>query len=125
MKDQNINLLSRVIEEIDQYVFGKGCSITATVPSQIIANWYSRLIAIKVDEILSNRKETEKPDPVVNQVIDKLKERSRKGQEKYGRTLDKDPNSEDTLYWLNHFQEELLDACNYIQCLINNYEPKG
>lgn len=54
-------------------------------------------------------------DPIVQQVIDKLKERSDAGYKKYGVTLQ---NDDQPLHvWLNHLQEELLDAANYIQKL--------
>ena len=51
-----------------------------------------------------------KEDPIVNQVIDKFKERSEKGIQTYGTTLH-DNNTDD---FLNHLQEELMDAVLYI-----------
>ena len=54
-------------------------------------------------------------DQIVQQVIKKLDERSNVGYKKYGVTLHDD---EPSLHkWLNHIQEELLDACNYIEKL--------
>ena len=54
-------------------------------------------------------------DKIIKQVIDKFKERSDVGYKKYGVTLHDD---EPSLHkWLNHIQEELLDACNYIEKL--------
>lgn len=54
-------------------------------------------------------------DQIVKQVIKKLDERSNVGYKKYGVTLhDDDPSLHK---WLNHIQEELLDACNYIEKL--------
>jgi len=54
-------------------------------------------------------------DQIVKQVIKKLDERSNVGYKKYGVTLHDD---EPFLHkWLNHIQEELLDACNYIEKL--------
>ena len=54
-------------------------------------------------------------DQIVKQVIKKLDERSNVGYKKYGVTLHDD---EPSLHkWLNHIQEELLDACNYIEKL--------
>lgn len=59
----------------------------------------------------------ETKDEVVKQVIKKLDSRSSVGYKKYGVTLHDDSPS---LYkWLNHLQEELLDAANYIQKLQN------
>ena len=54
-------------------------------------------------------------DPIVVQVIDKFKERSEKGIQTYGTTLH-DNNTDD---FLNHLQEELMDAVLYIQKLRN------
>ena len=54
-------------------------------------------------------------DPVVERVVDKFVGRSDVGYKKYGVTLHDD---EPSLHkWLNHIQEELLDACNYIEKL--------
>ena len=54
-------------------------------------------------------------DSIVESVLDKFKERSEKGIDKYGVTLDrKDLNS---LEWLTHLQEELMDATLYIEKL--------
>lgn len=54
-------------------------------------------------------------DKIIKDVIDKFKERSDVGYKKYGVTLHDD---EPSLHkWLNHLQEELMDAVNYIQKL--------
>lgn len=54
-------------------------------------------------------------DPIVIKVLAKYSERSQLGIEKYGRTLDRDDlNLTD---WLNHLQEELMDATLYIEKL--------
>jgi hypothetical protein len=54
-------------------------------------------------------------DPVVLKVLAKYYERSQLGIEKYGRTLDRDDLS--LTDWLNHLQEELMDATLYIEKL--------
>jgi hypothetical protein len=54
-------------------------------------------------------------DPVVKQVIDKFQNRSEVGIKKYGTTLHEN-NTDD---FLNHLQEELMDAILYIQKLKN------
>ena len=54
-------------------------------------------------------------DPVVQQVVNKFVDRSDVGYAKYGKTLRDDPS--DIFVWLNHLQEELMDAVNYIQKL--------
>ena len=54
-------------------------------------------------------------DSVLMAVMSKYWERSRAGQEKYGTNLDRtDLNFKD---WLNHLQEELMDATLYIEKL--------
>jgi len=54
-------------------------------------------------------------DKFVKQVLSKYCERSEAGLEKYGTTLErKDLN---LLDWLNHLQEELMDATLYIEKL--------
>jgi hypothetical protein len=52
-------------------------------------------------------------DKIVQQVIDKFSHRSAVGIEKYGTTLEQN-NTDD---YLNHLQEELMDATLYIQKL--------
>ena len=54
-------------------------------------------------------------DPVVHQVLMKFINRSEKGIKTYGTTLH-DNNTDD---FLNHLQEELMDAVLYIQKLKN------
>jgi hypothetical protein len=53
-------------------------------------------------------------DPIVNQVIAKFQSRSEVGARKYGTTLHS--NNKDN--YLLHLQEELMDACNYIEKLM-------
>lgn len=54
-------------------------------------------------------------DPILLKVLAKYYERSERGIKKYGRTLDRDDLS--FLDWLNHLQEELMDATLYIEKL--------
>jgi len=60
-------------------------------------------------------KEIKFRDPVVERVVDKFVSRSDVGFKKYGVTLDEDPSN--LFEWLNHIQEELMDATLYIQKL--------
>ena len=60
-----------------------------------------------------NKKQIEFRDPVVERVVDKFVSRSDVGFAKYGVTLDKDPS--EMFEWLNHLQEELMDAVLYLQ----------
>ena len=55
-------------------------------------------------------------DNVVESVLYKYKERSRVGIKKYNTTLDRDDLSYTD--WLNHLQEELMDATLYIEKLL-------
>tara|TARA_Y100001973_G_C5158246_1_gene312056 strand:- start:970 stop:1197 length:228 start_codon:yes stop_codon:yes gene_type:complete len=52
-------------------------------------------------------------DPVVERVVEKFVDRSDVGFEKYGVTLEDDPSS--LIEWLNHLQEEMMDAVLYLQ----------
>lgn len=54
-------------------------------------------------------------DPILLKVLAKYYERSQRGIEKYGRTLDRDDLN--LIDWLNHLQEELMDATLYIEKL--------
>lgn len=57
------------------------------------------------------------PDIHVEAVRAKLLERSQAGIVKYGTTLER--GDLNTLDWLNHVQQELMDAANYTQVLIS------
>ena len=52
-------------------------------------------------------------DEVIESVVKKFINRSDVGYKKYGVTLHKDDQPLDT--WLQHIQEELMDAVNYIE----------
>ena len=52
-------------------------------------------------------------DPIIKRVVDKFVDRSNVGFKKYGVTLMDDKSNMDE--WLNHLQEELMDAVNYIE----------
>jgi hypothetical protein len=52
-------------------------------------------------------------DNIVESVIDKYKERSEAGIEKYGTTLERNLLTFDE--WMTHLQEELMDATLYIE----------
>jgi len=54
-------------------------------------------------------------DPVVQCVVNKFVDRSDVGYAKYGKTLRDDQS--DIFTWLNHLQEELMDATLYLQRL--------
>jgi len=69
-----------------------------------------------------NAKDGLSSDPVVNQVIDRLAQRSNIGVNKYGCTLADSKLNE--MAWLVHLQDELLDGANYAQVLINKIKDK-
>lgn len=54
-----------------------------------------------------------KSDPIVDEVVKKFQTRSEVGIKKYGTTLHEN-NTDD---FLNHLQEELMDAILYLQKL--------
>lgn len=54
-------------------------------------------------------------DSIVKSVVDKYQQRSDTGQKKYGTSLDR--GDLNLLEWLNHLQEELMDATLYVEKL--------
>jgi len=54
-------------------------------------------------------------DPIVYSVVKKFNQRSDVGQRKYGTTLNREDLSR--LEWINHLQEELMDAILYCERL--------
>ena len=61
-------------------------------------------------------------DSIVKRVIKAFKKRSERGLEKYGTTLDR--NDLTHLEWLQHLQEELMDATLYIEKLKDEEKNK-
>lgn len=59
-------------------------------------------------------------DSVVQSIIEKFQQRSELGQKKYGTTLDR--NDLAFLDWVNHMQEELMDAILYLEKLKRTQE---
>ena len=62
-----------------------------------------------------NKKQIEFRDPVVERVVDKFVSRSDVGFAKYGVTLNDDKSN--LFAWINHLQDELMDAVLYMQKL--------
>jgi hypothetical protein len=54
-------------------------------------------------------------DTIVNSVVQKFISRSNLGIQKYGTTLDRDDLK--TVDWIQHAQEELMDAILYLEKL--------
>lgn len=65
---------------------------------------------------LLRKADSVKEDPIVQRVVDKFRQRSAVGVQKYGTTLDR-PDV-DLIGWLRHFQEELMDGVNYAEAMI-------
>jgi len=57
-------------------------------------------------------------DSIVDSVVKKFLERSAVGQAKYGVTMDRTDLS--TADWIQHMQEELMDAILYLERLKKN-----
>lgn len=64
-----------------------------------------------------------KYDSVVLSVIEKIKSRARIGKEKYGTDLDRKDLS--IIEWINHAQEEHMDAILYLEKLKKELEDKN
>ena len=69
-----------------------------------------------------SKKQIEFRDPVVERVVDKFVSRSDVRYAKYGVTLEEDPSK--VIDWLNHLQEELMDAVLYLQKAKEAYDEK-
>ena len=61
-------------------------------------------------------------DTIVESVIQQFKQRSEAGINKYGVTLDREDLN--ALEWLQHLQEELMDATLYVQKLKEKLNDK-
>jgi hypothetical protein len=64
-----------------------------------------------------------KVDSIVEEVVRKYQQRSEIGIRKYGTTLDRTDLSLDN--WLQHVQEELMDATLYIERLRKELRERG
>jgi hypothetical protein len=61
-------------------------------------------------------------DKIVQEIKDKFEKRSQLGIKKYGTTLERDDLSAEE--WVNHLQEELMDAILYLQRLKHDINGK-
>ena len=57
---------------------------------------------------------------VEDSVCAKIQARAELGQKKYGTTMDRDDLTHEE--WLIHLQEELMDACVYVEKLIQLHQ---
>jgi succinate dehydrogenase flavin-adding protein (antitoxin of CptAB toxin-antitoxin module) len=67
-------------------------------------------------------RERDRQDKYVQSVKEKFEQRSQTGIKKYNTTLEREDL--DFLDWLNHLQEELMDATLYIEKL-KDFAPKN
>ena len=75
-----------------------------------------------IGDIVVNQPEVVREDSIVNEVIENFKERSRIGILKYNTTLDR--TDIDFIGWVNHLQQELMDATLYLERLKKEYNGK-
>lgn len=80
---------------------------------------FRHIMNIETPDILISRKDT---DSVVYSVIQQFKERSRIGMMKYGTNLDR--TDLDVLDWIQHAQEEHMDAILYLEKLKQEVQKK-
>ncbi len=85
---------------------------TSTIPNQFSYN--------KERNVAKNGNILEKQDEIVEDVLAKYRERSLKGIDTYGTTLQ--DSSEDMRAFLVHLQEELMDSTLYLQKLIKQID---
>ena len=70
---------------------------------------------MKVKDTMSEWIETQIKDSVVQSVINKFKQRSEVGIQKYNTTLDREDLTDKE--WINHAQEEAMDLILYLEKL--------
>jgi len=61
-------------------------------------------------------------DAITEAVVAQLRTRAEKGKEKYGTTMERDDLT--LMEWLQHLQEELMDAAVYVEKLKGEMEKR-
>lgn len=61
-------------------------------------------------------------DKITEAVVAELRTRAEKGRQKYGTTMERDDLT--LMQWLQHLQEELMDAAVYVEKLKGEIEKK-
>ena len=61
-------------------------------------------------------------DKITEAVVAQLRTRAEKGRDKYGTTMERDDLT--LMQWLQHLQEELMDAAVYVEKLKGEVEKK-
>ena len=59
---------------------------------------------------------------IEERVCKKIEERAKVGEDKYGVTMERGDLSKEQ--WLVHLQEELMDACVYIEKLLDDFQMR-
>lgn len=88
-----------------------------------IKNWSKELFLMESKRIMSSQPSEKKVevDSVVQAVLDRFVERSVMGKKKYGTDLDRTDLS--VLEWIQHAQEEHMDAILYLEKLKREWKP--
>jgi hypothetical protein len=86
-------------------------------------NWFDTMDGYDYWLELCNKESETPQDQNVIEVIESFKNRSEVGFKKYGTNTER--TDVDLLGWLNHLQEELMDATIYIQRLKKEDENKN
>lgn len=73
-------------------------------------------------DVDNNETNTRKLDSVVSSIISKFESRAFLGKQKYGTDLDRKDLS--LIEWINHSQEELMDAILYMEKLKQEISKK-
>ena len=100
------------VSYLEKYRMGKK---TKNTLNKIEFKYRQLLNKVCKKHIIMNKKQIEFRDPVVERVVDKFVSRSDVGFAKYGVTLEDDKSN--LFAWMNHLQEELMDAVLYMQKL--------
>ena len=100
---------------IKNFIEYKDCKTIYKSVIDLKESWLSNTDVTRAVTNKPLKKDTE--DKVVTKVINSFRERSEQGINKYGTTLQRDDLS--PLEWMQHLQEELMDATLYIAVLKN------
>ena len=73
----------------------------------------------KVTPCCNNKHKVRTPSEILSKVVTKMVKRENVGLNKYGKTMDR--TDLHLIEWMNHLQEELMDATLYLQKMINEH----
>lgn len=76
---------------------------------------FFKKLGVNVSEIKVNEPKTVKLDPIVESVVNQLRDRSEVGVRKYGTTLE--DNNLSTAEWIEHAKQEAMDFVLYLEKL--------